>query len=67
MDGVTVLIIDGAGTDDAVLGLQGNMHALGQIGRNQGGKTDAQVNNVAVLQLLGNTSGNKALDHRLIH
>ena len=47
--------------------LKGQLNTLGQEVRNHGGDTDTQVNDVAVLQLLGNTSGDKTLDLRLIH
>ena len=57
----------GAGADDAVLGLEDHVDALGQVGGNQGGQADAQVDHVAVLQLLGHALGNKGLDLRLIH
>ena len=57
----------GAGADNAVLGLQDDVHALRQVGGNHRGQADAQVDHVAVLQLGGDTLGNKALDLRLFH
>ena len=57
----------GAGADDAVLRLKNHMYALGQVGGDQGGQADAQIHHVAVLELLGNTLGDKALDLRLFH
>ena len=57
----------GSGADDAVLGLENHMHPLRQVGGYQGGQADAQVDHVAVLQLLGDALGNKALDLRLFH
>ena len=43
------------------------MDALGQIVGDQGGQTNAQVDHVAVLQLLGNALGDKAFDLRFFH
>ena len=57
----------GSGADDAVLRLENHMHPLRQVGGYQGGQADAQVDHVAVLQLLGDALGNKALDLRLFH
>ena len=57
----------GAGADDAVLGLERDLHAFGQVGGDHGRQADAQVHHVAVLQLFGNTFGDKALDLRLFH
>ena len=57
----------GSGADDAVLGLENHMYPLRQVGGYQGGQADAQVDHVAVLQLLGDALGNKALDLRLFH
>ncbi len=43
------------------------MDPLRQIVGYQGGQADAQVDHIAVLQLLGDARGDKALDLRLFH
>ena len=66
VDGIGVLT-GGGGADGAVLGLEGHMDALRQIVGDQGGQTDAQVDHIAVLQLLGHAGGDKTFDLRLFH
>ena len=64
--GVT-LLGGGAGTHDAQLGMDDQLNALGQISGDHGGQTDAQVDDVAVLQLFGAALGDEAFDFRLFH
>ena len=61
------LLGSGAGGNDTQLSVDDQLHALGQIGRDHGGKADAQVDDIAVLQFFRAALGNKALDLRLFH
>ena len=56
-----------AGGDDTQLSVDDQLHVLGQIVGDQGGQADAQVHDVAVLQLLGAALGDKAFDLALFH
>ena len=51
----------------AQLGLQDDVHIIGQVGGDHGGQADAQVDKIAVLELLGGPLGDKALNHSLFH
>ena len=56
-----------AGGDDTQLSVDDQLHVLGQIVGDQGGQADAQVHDVAVLQLFGAALGDKAFDLALFH
>ena len=57
----------GAGTHAAQLGVEGHLHIGGQEIGDQGGQADAQVHNVAVLQLFCHTGSDGIFDLSLIH
>ena len=55
------------GGDDTQLSVDDHLNALGQIVGDQGGQANAQVHDVAVLQLFGAALGDKAFDLGLFH
>ena len=57
----------GALADNAQLSVDADLDALGQVLGAQGGQTHAQIDDKAVLQLVGNTTGNVILHILLIH
>ena len=67
VDGIGVFLAGRGGTNGTVLSLEGHMDALGQIVGDQGRQTDAQIDDVAILELLRNALGDKAFDLRLFH
>ena len=56
-----------AGADGAVLALKDNMNVFGKICGNEGGKTDAEVDNIAVFKFFCNTRCDERLYLSLIH
>ena len=52
---IAVFVRYGAGADGAVLALKDNMNVFGKICGNEGGKTDAEVDNIAVFKFFCNT------------
>ena len=56
-----------AGGDDTQLSMDDQLNALRQVIGDHGGQADAQVHDVAVLQLFGAALGNKAFDLGLFH
>ena len=57
----------GAGADGAVLALKDNVNVFGKICGNEGGKTDAEVDNIAVFKFFCNTRCDERLYLSLIH
>ena len=53
--------------DDAQLSVDNQLHVFGQIVGDHGGQTDAQIDDVAVLQLFGAALGDKPLDLASFH
>ena len=56
-----------AGGNDTQLSMDDQLNALRQVIGDHGGQADAQVHDVAVLQLFGAALGNKAFDLGLFH
>ena len=55
-----------AHAEKTVLGLQGDLYALGQIVGDQRRQTDAEVDHVAVLHILRDAAGNQILGIHII-
>ena len=65
---VGVALLGGhTGGDDTQLSVDDHLNALRQIVGDQGGQADAQIHDVAVLQLFGAALGDKAFDLGLFH
>lgn len=64
---IAVFVRYGAGADGAVLALKDNMNVFGKICGNEGGKTDAEVDNIAVFKFFCNTRCDERLYLSLIH
>ena len=67
MDGITGLIGHGCGAENAVLALENDMYAFGKIIGDEGGNADTEVDDIAVLELLGYSLCDKGFDLILIH
>ena len=64
---IAVFVRYGAGADGAVLALKDNVNVFGKICGNEGGKTDAEVDNIAVFKFFCNTRCDERLYLSLIH
>ena len=56
-----------AGGDDAQLGVDDQLNALGQVVGDHGGQADTQIDDIAVLQFFRAALGDKAFDFGLFH
>lgn len=64
---IAVFVRYGAGADGAVLALKDNVNVFGKICGDEGGKTDAEVDNIAVFKFFCNTRCDERLYLSLIH
>ena len=57
----------GAHANHAVFGLEHHLHTFRQVVGDEGGQTDTEVHNVAIMHLFGGTTGDKGFDVFFIH